>query len=303
MKILQNVMERIKTFFQNYANNSSHTLSADIKEFFATYVLSVGYYILYTFPQRDELKRTKELKNTKKGKKCFAFANGPSMNLLDIKKIEKYQKTGFDVICVNSYITSDMAKTVVPNYYVLSDPTYFGASQIVLPDDVIDAEKRQIASLIELNIPVFIPTHFSNLNLFNSYYIFNDFENRFSRNIDPTKPRGYRTMTAYKALAIACYLGYDNIYICGFDNDYFKAISVDENNDAYIIDKHFYDDGVKIRTTPSVGEGLGDILWEHYRLFKNLDFFRQFNIINLNKNGLIDVFSKKHDLDIYVDTS
>ena len=126
MKITHNVMEYIKAFFQKYANNSSHTLSADIKEFFATYVLSVGYYILHILPQRSELKITKELKNTQTKKKCFVFANGPSMNLLDVKKIEQYQKAGFDVICINSYITSDMANTVVPNYYVLSDPDSFG---------------------------------------------------------------------------------------------------------------------------------------------------------------------------------
>ena len=303
MKILQNVMERIKVFFQNYANNSSHTLSADIKELFATYVMSVGYYILHIFLQRDELKRTKELKNTKKGKKCFVFANGPSMNLLDIKKIEKYQKTGFDVICVNSYIISDMAKTIVPNCYVLSDPASFGIQTNYSTSEGIIIHKKIVKCLNKLNIPVFIPVQYSNLSIINHHYIFNDFENRFLRNIDPTKPRGYRTMTAYKALAIACYLGYDNIYICGFDNDYFKAISVDENNDVYIINKHHYDEGVKVRTTPGVGEGIGDILWEHYRLFKNLDLFKQFNIINLNKNGLIDVFSKKHDLDIYVDIS
>jgi hypothetical protein len=296
MRNIQKVIERIKVFFQNYANNSSHTLSSDIKEFIATYVLSLGYYILYILPQRNELKRTQKLKNTKKGKKCFVFANGPSMNLLDVEKIERYQKAGFEVICVNSYIISDMAKTVVPDYYVLSDPTYFAPYQ-----DVIDAEKRQIARLIELKILVFIPAQFSNRNLFKHNCIFNDFENRFNRNIDPIKPRGYRTMTAYKALAIACYMGYEKIYICGFDNDYFKALSVDENNYVYYIDKHFYDDEIKYRATPGVGEGLADILWEHYRLFKDMDLFRQFNIINLNKNGLIDTFSKKPDIDIYCD--
>lgn len=299
MKIIQNSIEYIKLFFLKYVNNSSHTLSADIKEFVATYILSVGYYILYIFPQRDELKRTNKLKNTTNGKKCFVFANGPSMNLLDVEKIEGYQKAGFDVICVNSYILSDMAKTVVPNYYVLSDPVSFGVSENIVPNDVMDAQKRQIEHLNELNIPVFIPAQFSNLNLITNHYIFNDFENRFSKNIDPIKPRGYRTMTAYKTLAIACYMGYETIYICGFDNDYFKAISVDENNDAYIIDKHFYDQGIKIRTTPSVGKGMGDILWEHHRLFKNLELFTHHNITNLNKNGLIDTFSKKHNLNLY----
>jgi len=297
MKIIQNVIEHIKAFLLNYVNNSSHTLYADIKELFATYVLSIGYYLIYILPQRDNLKRTKELKNIKKGRRCFVFANGPSMNLLDVKKIEKYQNAGFDVICVNSYILSDMADTVVPDYYVLSDPISFGASKNLVPDAVMNAQKKVIERVNDLNIPVFIPAQFTN-NSLKHYYIFNDFGNKFTSNINPIKQRGYSSMTAYKALAIACYLGYDTIFICGFDNDYFKSFSVDDNNDIYYIDRHYFDAGLKRIVRPNKGEGLGNLLWEHHLLFKNLELFKKCNIINLNKNGLVDAFSKKHDLDV-----
>lgn len=297
MKIIQNVIEHIKAFLLNYVNNSSHTLYADIKELFATYVLSMGYYLIYILLQRDNLKKTKELKNIKKGLRCFVFANGPSMNLLDAKKIGQYQNSGFDVICVNSYLLSDMADTVVPDYYVLSDPISFGASKNLVPDAVMDAQKKVIERVNDLNIPVFIPAQFTN-NSLKHYYIFNDLENRFTSNINPIKPRGYLSMTAYKALAIACYLGYDTIFICGFDNNYFKTFSVDENNDIYYVDKHYYDTGFKRNVRPNKGEGLGNLLWEHHLLFKNLELFKKYNIINLNKNSLVDAFSKKHDLDV-----
>ena len=301
MKFIQNIVDHTKAFLLNYSKNSSHTLSADIKEFFATYFLNVGYYILCIFPQRDKLKKTKVLKNTKKGKKCFVFGNGPSMNLLDIRKIEHYQKTGFDVICVNSYILSEMARTIVPNYYVLSDPTSFNEGNRQVSEDFVDAQRQQIDYLNELKIPVFIPAQFSKLNLIKHYYIFNDVENRFSKNINPLKPRGYLSMTAYKALAIACYFGYDTIYICGFDNDYFKTITVDENNDLYYIDKHYYDNGIKDKTGPNAGKGLGNYLWEHHLLFKGLELFNHHNIINLNKNSLVDAFPKSHNLDVFVE--
>jgi hypothetical protein len=301
MKIIQNVIEHIKAFLLKYAKNSLHTLSSDIKEFFATYILGVGYYIIYILPQRDNLKRTKELKNTKKGKNCFVFANGPSLNLLDARKIERYQKAGFDIICVNSYILSDMADIVVPNYYVLSDPASFNECTQPLSKEIVDAQRRQIDRLNELNIPVFIPAQFSKLNIIKQFFIFNDVENRFSRNIDPLKPRGYLSMTGYKALAIACYLGYGTIYICGFDNDYFKTITVDENNDLYYIDKHYYDNGIKSKTGPNAGKGLGNYLWVNHLLFKGLELFNHHNIINLNKNSLVDAFSKSHNLDVFVD--
>ena len=296
--IRQNVVEKIKAFFLNYAKNSSHTLSADIKEFIATYILCVGYYILHILPQRDNLKRTKELKNTKKGQKCFVFANGPSMDLLDVNKIEQYQKAGFDVICVNSYILSDMAKTIVPNYYVLSDPVSFNVQTNYSTNEGTIINKKITKKLGRMKIPVFIPAQYSNLNVPNYHYIFNDFGNRFTSNINPMKPRGYLSMTAYKALASACYLGYDTIYICGFDNDYFKNFSVDENNDIYFTDKHYYDTGHKYNIKPNKGEGLGNLLWEHHLLFKDLELFKKGSIINLNKDSLVDAFSKKHDLDV-----
>lgn len=194
-----------------------------------------------------------------------------------------------------------MAKTIVPNYYVLSDPTSFNEGSQTVSKEIVDNQKRQIDRLNELNIPVFIPAQFSKLNILKQCYIFNDVENRFSRNIDPLKPRGYLSMTGYKALAIACYLGYDTIYICGFDNDYFKTITVDENNDLYYTDKHYYDNGIKSKTGPNVGKGLGNYLWEHHLLFKGLELFNHYNIINLNKNSLVDAFPKSHNLDIFLE--
>lgn len=281
------------------AKNESRTLSADIKELIATYVMNIGNFILYTFPLRNDFERTKKINNTKKGRKCFVFANGPSMNLVDIDKIKKCQMSGFDVIGINNQIVSEMANTIIPNYYVLSDPITFGMNDETTPFSARITAEKVITKLNKLNIPVFIPAHFSNLELFNEYYIFNDFGNRFSRNINITKPRGYIELTGYKAIAIACHLGYQEIYICGFDNDYFKTISVDEDNNIYHMDRHYYDDGVKCIAPCNSGKGLGNLLWDHHRRFKDFELFSRHNIINLDKNGLVDVFTKKHDLDVY----
>ena len=299
--LIDGIFTKIKAIVIDCTTNESHTLSADIKEFFARHVFELDYLIKYIYPNRIKLRETKKLKNAKKGKECFVFANGPSISLLDIKKIAEYQKYGFDVICVNSYIVSAIAKTVTPNFYVLSDPLSFGVKdERDISEDTMNTLKKIVDILRELKIPVFIPAEFTNLNLFDNYYIFNDSENRFNGNIDPTKPRGYLSMTAYKALAIACYLGYDSIYICGFDNDYFKTFSVDENNDIYFSDRHFYDGGNKTKSTSNVGRGLGNLLWEQHLLFKHLELFTKHPIINLNPNSLVDAFPKKYSIDVYL---
>ena len=71
---------------------------------------------------------------------------------------------------------------------------------------------------------------------------FNDFETSWilSSNINPLYPRSFLTLSAYKALAIATYCGYDKVYICGFDNTYIRDLGCDENNKLYRIINHFY---------------------------------------------------------------
>ena len=299
--IMKNIVGNIKVFFLNRVKNKSHTLTSDIIELFATYILNIGYYMLHIFPQRNEVQRMKKLNGIREGKQCFVFANGPSMNLLDSKKILKYQQSGFDVICMNSYIISDMAKMIIPDYYVLSDPASFFASNRLISDDVMETQEKQNKVLNELNIPLFMPAEYSNLNLFKNYYIFYNFGNRFKSYVNPLKPRGYPTTTAHKALTIACYLGYDEIYICGFDHDFIKNILVDENNNPYFLINHYYDPEIKTKITHETGKNVSILLWEQHQLFKNLERFKKYNIINLDKNGLVDAFSKKHNLDIYVD--
>ena len=295
-----NLLKKAYPFIAKYYDNRSKTILGHILELFATYVLNMAYFFLNIFPQRDLIEKTKELKNTKKGKKCFVFANGPSINLLDYEKVLKYQKLGFDVICMNSYIVSKMAEKVVPNYYVLSDPLSFGVTKKEVPEDLIKTQEKQINILNKLNISVFIPAEYSNSNLFNNYYIFYNFRNRFKLFVDPTKPTGFPTTTAHKALTIACYLGYDEIYICGFDHDFVKNILVDENNNPYFLINHYYDIDVKTKITHETGKNVSILLWEQHQLFKNLERFKKYNIINLDKNGLVDAFTKKHNLDIYI---
>jgi len=295
------LMKKVYTFIAKYSENRSKTILGQMLELFATYILNIAYICLNIFPQRDLIKKTKGLKNTKKRKKCFVFANGPSINLLDYEKVLKYQKLGFDIICMNSYIISKMAEKIIPNYYILSDPLSFCVKKEEIPDDLLKTQKKQIKILNDLKIPVFIPAEYSSFNLFNNYYIFYNFGNRFKLYVDPTKPRGYPTTTAHKALTVACYLGYDEIYICGFDHDFFKNITVDENNNTYFLTNHYYDIEIKNEITPKNGKNVSILLWEQHQLFKNLERFKKYNIINLDKNGLVDAFTKKHDLDIYID--
>lgn len=275
-----------------------------LKERVQTTLGIVNYYRLQTLPKRELLSKTKRLKNAHKTKKTFVFGNGPSINKLDPKKVIKYQKNDYHVIAVNSFLHSKIGKIVKPDYQVFSDPLdfeEFPKSHSRYQRSVTGKIDKQKA--IDRNITIFAPLRFSEKTDYKNIYYFCDFYNRFSNNVaNITKPRGYKAWTGMKALAIACFLGYKKIYICGMDYDMFKNIVVDENNNAYWTVKHFYVDKDRPNYVLKHKRGtktVGKMLYDAHFNFIHHEKFQKYPIINLDKEGLIDAFPKKHGLNIY----
>lgn len=249
--------------------------------------------------QYGRLQQTRQLKQSKVNKQAIVLANGPSVGQLDPNKIARLQQEhGFDVFAVNSYISSPLADVVVPDYYLLSDPAFFHPEQHT---HLTERLQRDITLLTQKDIICFVPLEHYDRAPFKRKYGFYDRGNLFLNKITITGPRCYVSMTAYKALAAACYMGYSQIYICGFDNDYFLNLIVDEHNDMYYIDRHFYDksgdQGTKVRDAHA--SSVGELLYSHHFLFKDLEKFKNYPIINLSQRGLVDCFPKQHSLDIY----
>ena len=121
------------------------------------------YYLKHVVPNKKILKKTLGLKNSKKGKKVFIFGSGPSMNLLDPKKIADIVKNEkYEVIALNSFLYSDFAEYITPNYMVFSDPIDFKG---VTPEtehrkyrEIGGKEDKKKA--IDRNIPLIIPIQF-----------------------------------------------------------------------------------------------------------------------------------------------
>jgi hypothetical protein len=63
-----------------------------------------------------------------------------------------------------------------------------------------------------------------------------------STNISPIKPRGYAALTAYKALAYACYMNFDEIFISGVDNSFFRTVTVNMRNQIIQSSNHLTPD-------------------------------------------------------------
>ena len=267
------------------------------------------YFIKYSIFHRKILKVTKSQKNKYLGQSVIVFANGPSVREIDPEKIALYQSKGFKVIAVNSFSLASQAEIITPDIMVLSDPFYFGTYSGNKELDTIDNRDLINKALAKIKLSAslnFIPIqYYKNASIGNKYGIM-AFRNPFSDNVtDITKPHCYVGMTAYLALAVAGYLGFKNIYISGFDNSWFKSLQVDEENQLYMDNSHFYDSGnhQTIKVDKADGRDVGHYLYIQHFLFRDLKMFRKLPIVNLDKNSLTDAFPKKHNLDVYLENT
>ena len=273
--------------------------------FLNTKISTFKYYLKHVFPNKKILKKTLELKNSKKGKKVFIFGSGPSMNLLDPKKIaDIVKKEKYEVIALNSFLYSNFAEYITPNYMVFSDPIDFKG---VTPEtehrkyrEIGGKEDKKKA--IDRNIPLIIPIQFleHTKDDHGQVFYFNDCSDYFSEKIDLLKPRSFKSYTGMKAIASGIYMGYDEIYICGFDYDQFKKTIVNKDNQIMFEFAHFYEskerpnDVLPVKKYP-----FGHHLYDCALAFIQHDKFKNFNIINLNPNSYIDSFPKNKSLNVY----
>lgn len=268
------------------------------------------YQLRHVVPRWRTLDRTRKLAGTRRDRRALVFASGPSMRKLDPQRIRALQADDFDVIGLNAYAATEFGRIAAPDLYVLTDPATWTRALTDdevrhLADDAKKTARGQFAAMVDelwqvlaaRNPALFVPVEQFPLVDYENAYPFCSVGNLFSSNVsDITRPQALRPMTAYRALAIACYLGYREIYFCGIDNDAFKSTTVDADNVKWCTYEHFYDtEPERIPSYDSLARGL----YYTSLTFGCLENFRGFPIVNLDPDGLVDVFPKRHDLDVY----
>ena len=242
------------------------------------------------------LRQTRSLKATLGNRSALVLGNGPSIAKLDLVAVSSQQGVDLDVFVVNWFPLSELAKSVTPNFIVLSDPA-------MAPSQVSDLRCNQLWDylLLHSEIKIVVPSSWSKYldkeSTWSSRTIyFNDLGMEgLSKNIDPTKPRGYLSLTVYKALAMASYLGYRDISILGVDNTMFQGLSVTQENELMIGDKHFY---AKQRPDQNMSNfypnGVADFFYDISLCFLHLRrcFGHLENVYNLDGDSLVDCFVK-----------
>lgn len=242
------------------------------------------------------LTATAALKNTRAKKEALVLGNGPSVKDLNIDNVLlSIVKDELDLYVVNYFPISDFGKIISGRYVlVLSDPEHKPNSD---NPRVIDLW-HQIES--EASISLVLPSTWAptmkTLKLPNKVHYFNDTSLQgISRNINPLFPRGYSTLTAYKALAFALYRGYKKLYVLGIDNTMYRTLRVDEKNNLLQDSNHIpgSQNYTGLNLSRHYPGGTSDYFHDLALVFSDLKraFFDD-RIINLDKNSMVDAFRK-----------
>jgi len=243
-------------------------------------------------PSKQLLTPTKHMKNSKTGKTALVLGSGPSLSQLNASIAREYFD---DVFVVNNYYLLNISKELTPDYYCLSDPNYF-------VKDKTNAvhQDHDLIKYMKDNDIVLLLSHF--YRKFTGYttlktLFFDDREWRTRRaRISPLKPRSYSSITLYKAIAMACFFGYDEIYVLGLDNTEFKSYVGSVDNKIYVNNGTHYASSTTPLAVTSTPEGYSSGIagrMQSYALhFGDLHFFKKYKILNLDSLSLIDAFKK-----------
>ena len=244
------------------------------------------------------IKSTLKIKKSKFNKKLFIFGNGKSLELLDQKKIKKYLKNDFEVLCMNNFITSDFANELDINYYLIADRRIYQPENSDFSVDKKAETLKMHKILSSKNIKIFLPVEFYKDKKFsNETFYFNNNYNKFSNNYsDIIRSNNLMSLSGLKALMIGIFLGYKEIYVCGLDNDQWKYVKINKDN-KIISDTRYFQKNTNFHENKE--KNMSNYLKTYSDIFKSYENFKSHKIFNLDEHSYINCFNKKHNLDVY----
>jgi hypothetical protein len=252
------------------------------------FILCFIYLPKVIYDGRNFFNKTWSIRGSSIKKRALVIGNGPSQGYLTKNELDNFVKSGGETFCVNYWHKNKDLRSHIPTWIVFSDPHIF------------DKKKTDAINLIQYlkrnpSVKIIVPTSYikflQNLKLKNEIYCFVDLELSIWKNIHPLLPRGYLSMTLYKALAFAVYLRYQSIGVIGMDNTYPRSIYADKKNRVFNLETHA---GTKdyLLDMSIIHLNVASHLDEIVRHFYHLEYYPNKNIVNLDPYSLTDRFKK-----------
>lgn len=238
----------------------------------------------------EGLKATHKIAGCKDKTRAIVIGNGPSQGYLNSEMLNQFTETGGETICINYWNLNESLASHVPKWMLFSDPaTFSNKLEPAKAEALIEYLKKNPS--VKIVGPYRLTQQARMLGINNPIFSFIDCDLPFWKNIHPLFPRGYLSLTLYKALAWAVHLDYTEIGVIGMDNTYPRNLYCDENNHVLNLETHAgIDDSISDQSAlyPSVAALLQDLFF----LFRDLECFPTKSIVNLDPYSLTDRFRK-----------
>lgn len=270
-------------------------------------ILTIGKVLLLS-------KKTSKHKVKKVTDSIVVLANGPSLNKMYSE--HKEFLAGKDTICVNFFPLSPLYEEIKPRF------TITGAPELWRENISEELEKRNkafyetLARKTTWDCVFFIPCEARNWRKWQDILKKNNHITVFFYNNTPIEgwrwfqhalynlnlgmPRPHNVLTP--TLYVLIKLQYKKVYLWGADHSWLGQISVNENNDALVNQKHFYDENQsKPETMHKGGVGqrkLHEILHKFMKTFESYFLLRDYaeskgcEILNNTEGSFIDAFKR-----------
>lgn len=232
----------------------------------------------------QDLYRLSLLKDTGSLIPALVIGNGPSQGTLTLDNLREFRDYGGQTLCVNYYYSNPIFDTYPPDWLILSDPNTLNDSPGLM---------QRIRNNVDMKLllPLEWKSKHPELARRSNTYFFNDTFCSSWSNINPLFPRGYVSMTLYKALAIANYVGFSHIGVIGMDNSYPRTIYNDPDNHVCNLESHSSEPDW-LSDQSELFPNVASLIEDFYLLFHHLTYFPNHHTYNLDPYSLTDRFRK-----------
>jgi len=289
-------------------------LLTHIRLFFLKLIQSIETIIKILFLSRFKT----EIKNIHPSKKeIVVLANGPSIKEL---KFTDTFKDKYDFLSVNFSTSSTFFEQIKPQYHIINAPELWKENVSEYYKEIRLELFNQLKEKVTWPLILFIPFQSKKRKFWQEIIIKNSnikivfynptpveglsFINHFLYKINLGMPRPHNIVIP--SLIILTNIGYKNIYLLGVDHSWLNEIFVDEKNETFVCQKHFYDYD-KAKHEPMTKDGTGakklhEVLYKFYNTFKGyfeIDLYakrRKTFIYNSTKRSYIDAFDRENIL-------
>jgi hypothetical protein len=298
------ILLSFKTYFLHVVGRLSrfsvhHSINFSLFRLFSIKTQVLAFFVVSKL--LTERKSYRALRGTKLatgefgGKIALIVANGPSSKDVNWAVVDRERQNGnCFLFLINHSINDPKVRERGADFLVLSDPGShphstdprtidLWANLLTIPELQLITPVSWHASDSAIKCEIGKCFHFSDLSL-----------ESIRTSTSPLKPRGYPSLTAYKALAFAKHLGFETILVAGFDNSMFRTLQVDSANSLIQTSNHFTDGySPTINISAIYPNGIADYFAELSEMFLSLRrSFKGTKIYNLGLQSEVDAFPK-----------